>query len=131
MAPTSCTADSAKRGDDVFAVNPNADTVEGDRTYASLTEIDGGVDEVVVATSPDLGPRPNVAGAPAAPAMSRRSGCTARSAGSVCDANGVRMAHGMTVIDGGCPLMFDPVADPGHKVMRLLLTATGKVPRRV
>jgi hypothetical protein len=39
--------------------------------------------------------------------------------------------HGITVIDGGCPLMFDPAADPGHKVMRLVFTMTGKVPRRV
>jgi hypothetical protein len=35
------------------------------------------------------------------------------------------------VIDGGCPLMFGPAADPGHKVMRWVFTLTGKVPRRV
>jgi hypothetical protein len=35
------------------------------------------------------------------------------------------------VIEGGCPLMFGPTADPGHKVMRFILTLTGKVPRRV
>jgi hypothetical protein len=28
--------------------------------------------------------------------------------------------HGVTVIDGGCPCMFDPTADPGHKIMRFL-----------
>jgi len=33
------------------------------------------------------------------------------------------------VIDGGCPLMFEPTADPGHKVMRFLFTMNGKVPR--
>jgi len=27
--------------------------------------------------------------------------------------------HGIAVIDGGCPLMFDPVADFGHKILRL------------
>ena len=26
--------------------------------------------------------------------------------------------HGITVIDGGCPCMFDPTADFGHKVLR-------------
>ncbi len=26
--------------------------------------------------------------------------------------------HGITVIDGGCPLMFNPTADFGHKMMR-------------
>jgi hypothetical protein len=27
--------------------------------------------------------------------------------------------------------MFDPAADPGHKMMRVLFTITGKVPRMV
>lgn len=39
--------------------------------------------------------------------------------------------HGIDVIGGGCPLMFDPAADAGHKVMRWVLTLTGNVPRRV
>ena len=39
-------------------------------------------------------------------------------------------AHGIAVIDGGCPCMFGPTADPGHKAMRAFLTMTGNVPRR-
>jgi hypothetical protein len=39
--------------------------------------------------------------------------------------------HGVTVIDGGCPRMLNPTADPGHKAMRVMLTLTGNVPRRV
>ena len=39
--------------------------------------------------------------------------------------------HGITVIDGGCPLMFAPTADLGHKAMRFVFTRTGKVPRQV
>ena len=39
--------------------------------------------------------------------------------------------HGITVIDGGCPCMFNPTADPGHKAMRFVFTLTGSVPRRV
>jgi hypothetical protein len=39
--------------------------------------------------------------------------------------------HGVTVIDGGCPCMFDPTADPGHKMIRFVSTLTGKVPREV
>ena len=39
--------------------------------------------------------------------------------------------HGITVIDGGCPSMFSPTADPGHQAMRIMLTLTGKVPRHV
>jgi hypothetical protein len=39
--------------------------------------------------------------------------------------------QGITVIDGGCPLMFEPTADAGHKVMRLVCTLTGTVPKRL
>jgi len=35
------------------------------------------------------------------------------------------------VIDGGCPLMFDPAADGAHKFMCGLLKFTGRVPRLV
>jgi predicted CoA-binding protein len=36
-----------ERGYEVFAVNPNADTVEGDACHADLKSIPGGVDAVV------------------------------------------------------------------------------------
>jgi len=39
--------------------------------------------------------------------------------------------HGITVLDGGCPLMFGPTSDFGHKLMRFFATQTGKVPRQV
>ena len=118
------------RGYDVFAVNPNADAVEGDPCFSSLGDIPGGVDAVVIATAPgraeetvreceDLGIKQVW--------MHRSFG-----AGSVCDeATTYGREHGMTVIDGGCPLMFEPTADVGHKLMKFVLTRTGKVPREV
>jgi len=52
--------------------------------------------------------------------------------GSVSDAAAVYgRQHGITVIDGGCPLMFEPTADAGHRAMRVVFTLGGKVPRRV
>ena len=36
--------------------------------------------------------------------------------------------HGINVIDGGCPLMFKPTADFGHKIMRRVLA--GHVPKQ-
>ena len=39
--------------------------------------------------------------------------------------------HGITVIDGGCPCMFGPTADLGHKAMRFVFTLTGNVPKEV
>src|SRR5262245_56058343 len=42
-----------ERGYEVFAVNPNADEVEGDRCYPDLQSIPGGVEAVVIGTRPD------------------------------------------------------------------------------
>jgi hypothetical protein len=35
-------------------------------------------------------------------------------------------AHGITVIDGGCPLMFEPTSDRGPREMRAVGTLTDK-----
>jgi len=117
------------RGYEVFAVNPNADEVEGDVCYQDLKSIPDGVEAVVIATSPahadstmqechELGIR-NVW-------MHRSFGT-----GSVSDsATRFGREHGITVIDGGCPLMFEPCSDGAHKVMKALFTMTGKVPRK-
>ena len=43
-----------ERGYEVFAVNPNAEEVEGDRCYHDLRSIPGGVDAVVIATRPEI-----------------------------------------------------------------------------
>jgi len=109
------------RGYDVFAVNPNTDQVEGAHSYHDLKSIPGGVDAVVIATAPS------------------RAEDTMRE----CDELGIKHVwmhrgygvgsvnpaaaaygreHGITVIDGGCPLMFQPTADFGHKVMRVVLS---------
>ena len=40
------------RGYTVFAINPNADEVEGDHCYHDLTSVPGGVEGVVIGTSP-------------------------------------------------------------------------------
>jgi uncharacterized protein len=119
-----------ERGYEVFAVNPNADEVEGDRSYHDLRSIPGGVDGVVIATRPEIaeatmrecaelgiehvwmhkGPGPGSV-SPTAAEYGRR--------------------QGVTVIDGGCPCMFGPTADPGHKAMRVVLTLTRSVPRQI
>ncbi len=51
-------------------------------------------------------------------------------AGSVSDAaTAYGRQRGITVIDGGCPLMFAPVSDFGHRLMRVVYA--GKVPKQV
>jgi uncharacterized protein len=118
------------RGYQVFAVNPNVKQVEGDPCYPDLRSIPDGVDAVVIATRPER--------ADATMRECAELGITmvwmhrSFGAGSVsATATEYGRQHGITVIDGGCPLMFNPTADVGHKVMRPLFTCTGKVPRRV
>jgi uncharacterized protein len=118
------------RGYRVFAINPNTDEVEGDPAYTDLKSVPGGVQAVVIGTRPETAEQTMRECADLGIKhvwMHRAFG-----AGSVCDSATVYgREHGITVIDGGCPLMFDPTADGAHKVMRFLLTQTGKVPRRV
>jgi len=117
-----------ERGYEVFAVNPNADEVEGDPAYLDLKSIPGGVQAVVIGTRPET-------------AESTMRECAelginqvwmhrGPGAGSVsAAATDYGRQHGITVIDGGCPLMFGPTADFGHKVMRLMLSS--HVPKQV
>jgi predicted CoA-binding protein len=119
-----------ERSYDVFAVNPNADEVEGDVCYHDLTSIPGGVDAVVIATRPEVAEATmhECAELGIKHAWMHRS----FGQGSVCDeATVYGRRHGLTVIDGGCPLMFEPTADVAHKVMRFVFTTTGKVPKTV
>ena len=119
-----------ERGYDVYAVNPNAESVEGDPSYPSLAAVPDGVEAVVIATAPERaeqtmqecldlgidkvwmhrGPGPGSV-SPAATELGRR--------------------EGVTVIDGGCPCMYPPAADGGHRVLRVIGSLTGGVPRRV
>jgi len=118
------------RGYEVFAINPNADTVEGDACYHDLKSVPGGVQAVVIGTRPSHAE--NTIAECAELGIKHVWMHRAFGAGSVSDqAARYGRAHGITVIDGGCPLMFEPTSDPGHKVMRAVGTLTGKVPRRV
>lgn len=119
-----------ERGYDVFAVNPNADEVEGDKAYASLTAIPGGVEAVVIGTKPERaeGTMRECAQLGIDQVWMHRS----FGGGSVSDtATRYGRAHGITVIDGGCPCMFGRTADGGHKVMRAFATLAGNVPKKV
>jgi len=116
------------RGYEVFAINPMADEVEGARSYHELKSVPGGVDAVVIGTRPEI---------------ADETMCE-------CDELGIKYVwmhrgpgkgsvsptaavygreHGITVIDGGCPCMFDPTADFGHKVMKVFMRS--HVPKTV
>lgn len=118
------------RGYEVFPVNPNAESVEGDPCYPNLACISGGIDAVVIATPP----------AESARVMRecvdlevdlvwihRSFGGGSTSA----EATRVGRDHDITVIDGGCPLMYGQASDAGHRMMGTLLRLTGTIPREM
>ena len=117
-----------ERGYEVFAINPNAREVEGDPSYPDLKSIPGGVDAVVIGTRPELADGAMLECAELGIKhvwMHRGPG-----GGSVSDtATQYGREHGITVIDGGCPLMFPPTSDFAHRLMRVVYGS--KVPKQV
>jgi predicted CoA-binding protein len=117
-----------ERGYNVFAVNPNTREAEGDPCYVDLRSIPGGVEAVVIGTRPEIAEETMRECAELGIKhvwMHRGPG-----AGSVSPAaTAYGRQHGITVIDGGCPLMFGPTADFGHRVMRHVYAR--KVPKQV
>ena len=117
-----------ERGYQVFAVNPNAQEVEGDPSYHDLRSIPDGVEAVVIATRPEIGletMRECVDLGIKHVWMHHGPGASSVSA----EATDLGRRHGITVIDGGCPLMFGPAADFGHRVLRFVYS--GRVPKEV
>jgi predicted CoA-binding protein len=119
-----------QRGYEVFAVNPNAETVDGDTAYPDLKSIPGGVGAVVIGTRPDTAD----ATMRECAELGIRQVWMHRSfgGGSVSpSATAYGREQGITVIDGGCPLMFDPTADGAHRCMKFFLSMSEAVPRHV
>ena len=117
-------------GHEVFAVNPSAEELEGERCYASVRDIPDGVDGVVIVTpasaSVDVVIDCAAAGVPRV--WIHRgvgSGSSSEAAVAYCH------EHGITAIPGGCPCMFGKTSDPGHRCLLAMLRLTGKVPRDV
>ncbi len=119
-----------ERGYEVFAVNPNADEVEGDPCYHDLRTIPGGVEAVVIGTRPEFAEQTMhecvelgikhvwMHRGPGAGSVSKTAAEYGRE-------------QGIAVIDGGCPCMFEPTADVGHKAMRFVFSLSGNVPKDV
>ncbi len=115
-----------KKGHQVFAVNPNTDTAEGDPCYPNMGAIPGGVDGVMIVTKPEL--TEQIVQDCAEAGVSRvwmhdntfMAGSVSDKATQFCRDNNI------TVINGGCPMMF---LEFGHKCMRWVLGVTGRLPK--
>jgi len=115
-------------GYQVFPVNPNAAGIEGERCYPDLRSIPGGVEAVVIATHPSVADKVvrECADLGVRLVWMHRSFGT----GSVSrEAADYGRQHGLTVIDGACPMMFVEPVDVGHKCFRWVLKWTGGLPK--
>lgn len=117
-------------GYQVFPVNPNASEVEGDPCYANVSAIPEGVDGVVIATTPQVTAQivRECAEAGVLRVWMHRSfgeGSVSSEAVDFC------REQNMTVIPGGCPMMFCEPVDFGHKCIRWVLNLTGGLPKQV
>jgi predicted CoA-binding protein len=117
-----------KTGHDVFPVNPNMDTFEGERCYPDLKSIPGGVDGVVIVTRPDVTERivQQCGDAGVRRVWMHRS----LGKGSSVSPKAVEYCrkHDINVIAGACPMMYGDNVDFGHTCLRWILKLTGGMP---
>ena len=117
-----------KSGHQVFAVNPQMTTFEGERCYPDLQSIAGGVDGVVIITRPATTEKIvrdcNAAGVRRVWMHQSVGKSTSVSAEAVeyC------RQHDISVIAGACPMMYGEGVDVGHACMRWILKFTGGLP---
>ncbi len=115
-------------GHDVVPVNPHMRTFEGDRCYPDLKSIPGGVDGVVIVTRPEVTER-IVHECPDA-GVHRVWMHQSIGKGSSVSPDAVEYCHqhDISVIAGGCPMMYGEGVDFGHACMRWVLKLTGGLP---
>ena len=119
-----------ERGYRVFAVNPNASTVEGDPCFASLAAIPEPVEAVVIATRPEAAEATlRECTALGIDRVWMHRGCNGGSVSAAAAAWG--RAQGIRVIEGGCPLMFGPASDIIHRAVRVFARLRGALPSDV
>ena len=117
-----------KTGHEVFAVNPNMSSFEGDRCYPDLRSIPGGVDGVVIITRPQTTEQIvhdcDTAG------VRRVWMHQSMAKGSSVSSEAVEFCrqHDISVIAGACPMMFGEGVDFGHTCMRWMMKLTGGLP---
>lgn len=114
-------------GHEVFATNPKTQKADGEPCYPDLASIPGGVDAVMISTPPAAGEE--IVRQCAELGISRVWMHRSFGAGSVSQAAvDYCREHGISVIPGGCPMMFCQPVDIAHKCMRWFLGVTGKLP---
>jgi uncharacterized protein len=117
-----------RTGHQVFAVNPNMQSFDGDPCYPDLQSIPGGVDGVLIITRPELTER-IVRDCTAAGVRRVWMHQSIVKGSSVSQAAVDYCRHrDISVIAGTCPMMYGPGVDFGHRCMRWIQQLTGGMP---
>ena len=118
-----------KTGHDVFPVNPNLQSFEGERCYPDVQSIPGGVDGAVIVTRPETTQR--IVRACGDAGVRRVWMHQSMAKGSSVSPEAVEYCHqhSIDVIAGACPMMFGDGVDFGHTCMRWVLGITGGLPK--
>ena len=119
-----------KIGYQVFAINPKVETVEGDPCYPDLKSVPEKTDGLVIVTRPEVAEQlvrqcaevgiPRVW-------MHRSLGFMGTSVSE--QAVEFCRENSMTVIPGGCPMMFCKPVDFAHTCLHWMLKLTGGLPK--
>ncbi len=113
------------RGYKVYALNPHAEEILDARCYASIQEIPGGVEGVIIVTNPQNAETiVNDAMSAGVTHIWMHDNTFAPSSISQ-EAVEFGKEHGMKIIAGGCPMMF---LDFGHKCFKWMLGVMGRHP---
>lgn len=118
-----------KRGYQTYAINPGAETIEGDKAYPDIASVPEQLDGVMIVTKPAIADEimPQCVQAKVPMVWMHENAMFGAAASSVSSgAAELGRENGITVIAGGCPMMF---LDFGHKCMRWILGAAGKLPK--
>ena len=117
-------------GYQVFPVNPNAETFEGKTCYPSLKSIPQGVDGVVIVTRPEVTEQiVRECAEVGVPRVWMHRSFNALGSSVSEEAVEFCRQNNITVIAGGCPMMFCEPVDFAHKCMRWMLNLTGGLPK--
>jgi predicted CoA-binding protein len=116
----------------VFAVNPNATTVEGDICYPNLKTIPEKPEGVVIVTKPEVTneivkecAELGIKNVWMHKGIDSKTASVSEEAVKFCHENGI------TVIPGGCPMMYINNADMGHRFMRWMKNLSGGLPKDI
>jgi len=119
-------------GHKVYAVNPGMEIFENEQCYPDLASIPEQVDGVVIVNKPEVTEQivQQCADAGIPRVWMHRS---MESLGSSVSDDAVEFCkqEGITVIPGGCPMMFKEPVDFGHKCIRWWLNISGGLPKQV